>query len=118
MWFECKCGQRIKDISDAHSYKAHYISDKDWFPFWGAIDDSIENSGASVKEKEAACMKLRMEKVDRTMYQCFECGRLYLNDENNQLISFLPEDKSVSLTPHFLPYVERRNWGKNRVVCS
>ena len=92
MWFECKCGQVIKDISDAHYYKACYISDKNWFPFWDAIDEAIEKSGATPQDKEKACMELRKKRIYKTMYQCFNCGRLYINDKNNELVCFSPED--------------------------
>ena len=46
MWFECYCGHRIHDTSDAHYFKAHAVTDKRWFPFWNAIDKAIEEINA------------------------------------------------------------------------
>ncbi len=93
MWFECKCGNHINDISDHQYFKGHIIPDKKWFPFWDAIDDSIEKSGASPKDKEIACMKLRESWSDTIpIYQCPECARIYIAGEGNSLIAFSPEN--------------------------
>lgn len=102
MWFECQCGQQIKDISDGHSYKAHFMSDKNWLLLWDAVDNTIESPATSPKEKETTCMNVRKKIYSRVMYQCFQCGRIYLNDENNQLISFTPEIENTSV--HLLDF--------------
>lgn len=97
MWFECKCGHRIHDISDAHHYKAHIIPDKQWHPLWDAVDDAIENSGPSSKDKERACMELRSKVYGRqSVYQCPVCGRIYFALGNGEMVCFKPELDSTS----------------------
>ncbi len=54
-----------------------------------------ENSGPSPKEKEAACMALRINVNERRMYQCADCGRIYINDQNNELHVFKPETEET-----------------------
>jgi hypothetical protein len=99
MWFECKCGCHIKDVGDGHYYKARVIADKKWNAFWSDIDDAVEQSGASPKEKETACMDLRKSywNTFRDIYQCPECGRLYLEFAGD-LIAFKPEAEDISTT--------------------
>ncbi|MBV8072530.1 MAG: hypothetical protein JO270_21690, partial [Acidobacteriaceae bacterium] len=59
MKISCHCGATIYDQTDYLPHKAHFVPDQDWFDVLGAIDDAIEKSGPSAKEKEEACMKVR-----------------------------------------------------------
>jgi hypothetical protein len=81
----------LSDSTDELSYKAHFVPDKCWNQLWEEIDNAIENSGPSPKEKEAACMALRYSNYFRSMYQCYKCGRFIVFDQNHELISFVPD---------------------------
>ncbi len=42
------------DQTDYLSYKAYLVSDQDWFNFIEEIDEAIEKSGPTTKDKESA----------------------------------------------------------------
>lgn len=90
MHFYCNCGNRISDTTDYLSYKGYVISDQDEFDFLDEIDRAIEQSGPSAEDKESAAMNVRRLWGDltRTVYQCPECGTIYMNNDKNQLRGF------------------------------
>ena len=98
MKIKCRCGEKIVDNTDYLPHKAYLIRDKDWFGFWDDIDNAIENSGHSTKEKEAACMKLRLGNYARKIWQCSSCGRIYIDDEAGELHVYEPESSKTSTT--------------------
>lgn len=87
----CKCGGRIVDQTDYLPNKGHIISDQDWFDFLDAIDNAIEKSGSTAKEKERACMHIRNMTTELTklIYQCNECGNLYIDNNKGELETFI-----------------------------
>jgi hypothetical protein len=92
----CECGFTIQDGTDNLPHKAHLLPDQEWDAFWIAIDNAIEKSGPSPKEKESACMQLRTRSFGhRLMWQCPQCGRLYIDDAQNNLQCFEPASSSV-----------------------
>lgn len=93
---KCTCGNTISNSVDYASYKGHMISDRNWDEFWTAIDFAIEKSGPSEKEKEEACMKLRMMRVFDSMLECYNCGKLYADDENGNLVTYSPDSKKYN----------------------
>lgn len=90
MKFTCECGHIIYDQTDYLSYKAHLISDQDWFDFLEEIDEAIEKSGPTPKDKEIACMKIRSlsSKLYKRVYQCKNCGNIFFNNNSPQLEMF------------------------------
>jgi DNA-directed RNA polymerase subunit RPC12/RpoP len=84
MKFVCECGNKILDIADGLSYKAHIIADQDWFELLDEIDNAIEKSGPTEKDKENAVMQIRMHisKLAKTLYQCQNCGNIFLAKKN------------------------------------
>lgn len=92
MKIHCHCGEMILDIVDGQSNKAHFIPDQEWEGLWDAIDAAVEKSGPSPKDKERACMELRslLGQLARLAWQCDDCGRIYLEQQNRQLRQFLP----------------------------
>ncbi|WP_377157845.1 hypothetical protein ACFJIX_03745 [Roseateles sp. UC29_93] len=75
MKFACSCGHVIVDQTDFLPYKAYLIADQDW-------EDHCDSF-------EVAWESRRM--LDRTCYQCEQCGRLWIDDAGGQLQSFMPE---------------------------
>lgn len=93
MKIECTCGSLIFDGGDDLPHKAHVIPDKLWNATFEAIDKLVENA-ATKAQREAACMHIRtlVIKAARMGWQCRECGRLYMDDVENKLQSYAPED--------------------------
>ncbi|MDW3652654.1 MAG: hypothetical protein R8P61_36590 [Bacteroidia bacterium] len=94
MKISCACGSLIIDSTDGHSTKAHVLPDKLWNAFWTAVDDAIESPQKGKKAQEAKCMDLRRKFSFRFAYECNNCGRLYLYDQENQLQEYLPATQS------------------------
>ena len=95
MKIQCTCDQLIIDQSDGLKNKAYFISDVQWNDFWDAVDTAIEQPG-SAKEKEARVMRLRSLKVFRNAWECYNCGKLYIDDQNYQLKAYSPDSKSYN----------------------
>ncbi|KRF03366.1 hypothetical protein ASG89_23275 [Paenibacillus sp. Soil766] len=78
MKIRCRCGDIIVDQTDFHSNKGYIISDQDFFDFLEGVDNAIEKSGQKAKDKERAIMSIRylIGELQRTIYQCFTCGRM------------------------------------------
>lgn len=91
MKIRCTCDYLIIDQTDYLKYKGYLISDTQWFDFWDAIDAAVETSGPSPKQKEAAVMKLRKMDVFKTLWECSNCGKLYVSGEGNALIAYTPD---------------------------
>lgn len=87
----CECGSLIRDQTDFLSYKAHLIADQD-------ITDALELS-----DKGSSSW---WHSLSRMMYQCGECGRLWINDHDNELRSFVPEQPA----PHLLSSIHGDKW--------
>jgi len=94
MKIKCECGGVIVDQTDFLPYKAHMISDQDWFDFLDAVDYAIEKSGPTSKEKESSLMGIRRLaiKLTRFIYQCASCGRLFIENENHELETFIKQE--------------------------
>lgn len=93
MWIRCKCGSIIHDNTDAIPYKGHIISDKEYFKLLDVADEMIESS---FRNREALAMNFRDNMTNgyiriKAIYQCRNCGRILLEDENNQYCSFVPD---------------------------
>ena len=90
MKLRCECGELIPDQTDSLSYKAHFLPDQDWFVVFDAIDRIVADAAEGrMKVDDAQTMVRRIQlKASRTMYQCRQCGRLLVNDAQNQLRIF------------------------------
>jgi hypothetical protein len=78
MKFACRCGNIIPDQTDFLPFKAHLIADQDWEDFHESYKQPWQFDDAIV----------------RLCYQCWECGRLYFDGPDNQLICFVPEGET------------------------
>src|SRR6266508_246430 len=117
MKFRCECGNIIADHGPAH-YKAEFISDQDNDDLMEEIEVNIKkmitalNDGEKLKEWRENFFGEEYPQNDtpeellnwiiaalfaiysRTMYQCEECGRLYIYDQNDKLNCYKPETES------------------------
>lgn len=90
----CVCGCIIPDIGDGQSYKGYILSDKQLFPFYDFADEMIESNHP---DKEELCMTFRNEVGTgyirlKRVYQCFECGRILIENEDGEFSIFAPEN--------------------------
>lgn len=90
---QCPCGCVIPDIGDGQSFKGYILSDKQRFPFYDFADEMI---GSSYPDKDELCMTFRKEVGTgyirfKRVYQCFECGRMLIENENGEFTVFTPE---------------------------
>lgn len=92
MKYPCPCGHEIYDGPENNPNKGHLIADQDWFRLLDAIDTAIAGNHLTAKDKEAACMSVRylIGDISRAMWQCPECGRLWINDRERQHQEFAP----------------------------
>jgi len=84
--------------TDFLPHKASFIPDQDLHPVFDSLDQEIVDRLASGElSKDEAYWNLRMiiNKASRSMYQCRECGRLYLDDRSRTLHSYLPADEAT-----------------------
>src|SRR4051812_23112294 len=88
----CHCGATIKDVTDNLPQKGHLIPDQEWFPVCDGIDSVIADVAAGRANSEAASMKIRSILITaaRHVYQCRECGRLFVDDRGHKLHTFAP----------------------------
>lgn len=89
MKIECECGTVIVDQTDGLPHKGHVFGDKDWFDFWDKIDAAIENPPLA-ENKQETVMRIRQSDMSRLVWECHQCGRLYLEDENHDLLQYVP----------------------------
>jgi hypothetical protein len=108
MKIKCPCGNVIIDQTDYISYKAHFIADQDYFDACESIDARVEKLADSIR---AGAKKTAKPLIDRAihdirgilikntrgMYQCAECGRLFVDDIESQSLIFVPENENA---PH------------------
>ena len=96
MHFLCKCGYRMLDNTDCLSYKCRIIADQDIDEFWDLIykrSEISQNENSDMTRTEVYAIDSRLDNImERFMYQCPSCGRLFLEnpDERAGLIMFTP----------------------------
>jgi hypothetical protein len=98
MWFNCHCGHTIKDNTDCLRQKGHLTPDQDLYVVWDGMDeqviDPVASGQLSVNDAYVLSRKL-MSSPARAMYQCFECGRLYIDGPDGKQNCFLPESDAT-----------------------
>ena len=89
MKIKCNCGNTILDITDALRYKAHYIPEVNWDEIMEKIECYIKEGN---QDKEKLCWDMRKTIIEKTrlIYQCNNCGKVYIEDEKRNLIEFNP----------------------------
>lgn len=89
MHFYCKCGCRISDTTDMIPYKGHIIADQDWYDMWDGLRELVTSEAADREKKFDELFYGSI--AAKCVYQCQECGALYLEGQNNQLTAFMAE---------------------------
>lgn len=95
MKIHCECGHVIHDGTDGLAHKGHVVPDRRWNELADAIDDAV-SGGGTPRQREAACMRLRvlLNEMARTAWQCDACGMLYLEDARRRLRAFGPRGEA------------------------
>lgn len=115
----CGCGCVIPDIADSQSFKGYILSDKQRFPLYELADELIESSHP---DREELCMTFRKEVGTgyirlKRVYQCFECGRILIENEDGEFAVFAPEGHNDTSVLDFSEGVRsgivKRNGGKS-----
>jgi hypothetical protein len=94
MKISCDCGEVIIDQADDLPYKAHLVPDQEWYANFDALDDQVIDLVADGRmDKQAAyrLSRLLLSQSSRLMWQCAECGRLYVEGPDEQVRCFAPE---------------------------
>lgn len=94
MRIDCPCGATIKDVTDYLPYKAYMIPDQEWFAVFEAVDTQVIvplHEGRIGKHRAHTLARQLISRSAEHMYQCWECGRLYI-DRRERLDCFVPED--------------------------
>ncbi|TDD79637.1 hypothetical protein E1293_22755 [Actinomadura darangshiensis] len=90
MKIRCACGNLVRDQTDFIPYKARVIADQDWSDALDALDAD------------------QLWSLSRTMWQCTECGRLFIEDHDDRLRVFAPD--SPAAPSDLLRSVHRDAW--------
>ena len=121
--FRCTCGNVITDITDDLPYKAYFLPDQD-------IDDALDNTMKEVAQfiearecgeqdrylrehgqiSHVSTLKDVLRHLfshptfnfGRTLYECEECGRIWMQagPDKNMLVPYLPESASRGILRH------------------
>ncbi|MEZ6016852.1 MAG: hypothetical protein R3F49_17165 [Planctomycetota bacterium] len=92
MKIQCACGATLHD--SARNRKFHMIGDVDLERWIDSIDAAIEDAAASARQRVAACMRIRSQAVElmRGVWQCPECGSLYVEGADRRLSHYRPTE--------------------------
>ncbi len=89
-WIRCQCGYIIHDSSDFLSYKGSIMADQDESDYFDRVEEIIKSDNPN--KNSLMCDFLReLGYMTKTIYQCSQCGRLYIED-NNEFFCFKPEN--------------------------
>jgi 5-methylcytosine-specific restriction endonuclease McrA len=78
------------DIADSVAAKAHLIPDQQWLPLFDALDKVIDDVAEKRMKVDSAYMEIRRILKTRPVYQCRECGRLFVDDRQHKAHVFTP----------------------------
>jgi hypothetical protein len=82
MKFLCECGHVIRDQTDNLPYKAHSYPDQSMEALYAAIDRLMKSPAPSdLLQRDERMRAIVFPKGGRIMYQCPDCGRLYIADK-------------------------------------
>ncbi len=92
MKFKCRCGYIFIDQTDDLPYKGNIIPDQSYEDFCAAIDVLIESEKpADILEWDKMVNPIMNPKGERDIFQCPDCGRIYISSHGSRLYGFKPE---------------------------
>jgi len=108
-WLPCRCGYIFHDNTDFLSFKAHFRADQDTDDFFCQVEDILKNQKLSAEDKahEILCVA-DFHYTNRILYQCPECGRLFVEDNDGHYHCFMPEPEETN--HRLLESAEGENW--------
>lgn len=83
--FFCQCGFRFNDTSDSIAYKARILADQDVKELVEILEYGEQPHSDDLELFAPAC-----DLIGRSMFQCPQCGRLYVEDSDYSYIQFVP----------------------------
>ena len=96
MKFRCTCGHYIIDQTDDLPYAGYIYPDRSMGPLFHAIDQLWER-----KKPDDPLVSDRMTdpitnpKGGRVIYQCPECGNIWIKGDHGDLLGFSPMEKDT-----------------------
>ena len=102
-WLKCRCGHIIRDSSDYIGYKGHIMPDQDEGDCFDRVEEIINSDNP---DKNNLMFDFLCEINDKIIYQCTECGRLYIEGKE-QYYCFVPENHD---NKNILKSVHGENW--------
>lgn len=109
MHFSCRCGYCFHDNTDCLPFKGRIIADQDWNDLWSLIENGIRNG----ENLHSVCDSIS-ELFQREMYQCPECGRLYIDDDNGRTFTAFSPNGEAEPEPdvdrRMLESVHGKSW--------
>lgn len=123
MKFRCKCGQVVSDTTDDLPYKAYFLPDEE---INYALNNVMEKVAAFIEARERGEQEQYLKEqaiflreptlknllyhhfspptfeFGRTMYECDECGRMWMKThwDRGELVSYHPESASRGILSH------------------
>ena len=107
MHFYCSCGNRISDITDFLSFKASFLADQDEDDYFGQVEQAVQDGLPDGSLLDVLAIQLPSRYLCRSMYQCPQCGNLFLEDTSGKLHEFVPK---TSEAQGLLRSVEQEKW--------
>jgi hypothetical protein len=98
MKIHCPCGAIISDSTDSLPRKGYIIPDQEWFPVYDALDKVIDDIVSGHTKAETAYMHIRciLGDASRWIFQCRDCGRLFVDDRKRKMHIFSPSSDETS----------------------
>lgn len=97
MKFLCPCNYQFIDQTDDLPYKGYIYPDQSRETLYDAIDNIFDNKKpADELEFDRMISDIVLPIGGRTIYQCPECGRIHIKEDNGRISSFAPESKLSS----------------------
>lgn len=86
----CRCGYVFHDNTDHLPWKAHFLADEDMDDYFNTFDEIKETT--SKRDIDDIVLKAA-HYWERFVYQCPDCGKLYIESEPGTFSVFIPEDQ-------------------------
>jgi hypothetical protein len=123
MWkIECACGNVIRSSINPVRHKAHFVANQDIDDMETEVEKCLDQLEILIRQATSEVnlgheIRLLKDKVlywtnfyQRRMYQCTQCGRLYIQDSENKTrrIEFVPAYPIEH--PHLLQSIKGDKW--------